>query len=347
MHTLDADTGETAPIAIIGTRKDKISSPADHQRISTILYDHFSSSLAWANVIENDTAEGANGRASLFFYPVDNLKGRADPSVVACLRDIERVLEKAEYVHREQPLVYLQWLDKVTALKKMYLSYEEAVGVAVACGVALDDASQMLNLFHEMGIVMFHDEPELRDVVILDPINFFVVPVTTVICKHAPTETDPTHHLLEVHKLCRKKKHLQWQKFTKNGIVSDDLLRMLLMGHEDNYDRLVRLMIKFGLLVRLQSSADDTSATVKSEDVEYLVPALMPANPSPEASWSDQEYSTCYLIFSTSKEFEQSITISESDLETYGFLPQGLYERLIGRAVAWVSEACLKVNNVH
>ena len=61
VHTLDPITNDTAPIAIIGTRKDKISNPADHQRISTILYDNFSNSLAWPHVIENENAIGING----------------------------------------------------------------------------------------------------------------------------------------------------------------------------------------------------------------------------------------------------------------------------------------------
>ena len=61
MHTYDAVTNNTAPIALIGTRKDKVSSPTDHQRISTILYDSFKNSLAWPSVIENNKALGTNG----------------------------------------------------------------------------------------------------------------------------------------------------------------------------------------------------------------------------------------------------------------------------------------------
>ena len=150
IHTLHADTNDTAPIALIGTRKDRITSPADHQRISTILYDIFSSSLAWSNVIENDTAVGANGRASLFFYPVDNVKGRSDPTVIACMKDIERVIDESDYVHQEQPLVYLQTIDKLTTLNKTYLSFDEAADVAIKCGVPVSRITHMLKLFHEM-----------------------------------------------------------------------------------------------------------------------------------------------------------------------------------------------------
>lgn len=156
MHTYSPETGETAPIALIGTRKDKIASPADHQKISTILYDQFCSSLAWSNVIENENAVGENGRARLFFYPVDNVQGRSDPTVAACMKDIESVIDQSDYVHKEQPLVYLQTLDKLASLNKNFLSFDEAMGVAQKCGVPVDEVTHMLKLFHEMGIVMFH-----------------------------------------------------------------------------------------------------------------------------------------------------------------------------------------------
>jgi hypothetical protein len=151
-----------------------------------------------------------------------------------------------------------------------------------------------------------------------------------------------------VHKLCRKKKHLQWQRMTRCGVVDGDLLRLLLAEYADNYSRLVRLMVKFGLLVRLQSedSRADThththSASNSDSDCDtsqYLVPALLPCAKPQSAAWSDQHFSTCYLLFTTSKELERFTTISRSDLEVYGFLPQGLFERLLGKAVTWVSE---------
>ena len=160
----------------------------------------------------------------------------------------------------------------------------------------------------------------------MDPISFFVTPVTIVICKHVPTANDPTHHLLDVHKICRKKKHRQWQKMTTSGVVDHDVLELLLQEHADNFVNLVRLMIKFGLLVHLQSGG--------SAKDEYLVPALLPPSSS-DGTWSDSQWSTCFLVFTTSEEFQQFTTISEKDLNMYGFLPSGLFERLIGKAVIW------------
>ena len=94
VHTLNTETNETAPIALVGTRKDKVSSPGDHQKISTILYEAFSNSVAWPFVLENERAEGANGLTNLFFFPVDNTNGRRDPTVVQLMNLVEETIDK-------------------------------------------------------------------------------------------------------------------------------------------------------------------------------------------------------------------------------------------------------------
>ena len=113
---------------------------------------------------------------------------------------------------------------------------------------------------------------------------------------------------------------------------------MLLTDYAENYSRLIRLMVKFGLLVHLQSSDSHAGSTqAESDNDEYLVPALLPEMKQNDTSWSDQCYSTCYLVFTANKEFEGFTTITDSDLQVYGFLPKGLFERLLGKAVTWVS----------
>ena len=200
MHTSSIDNPEPAPIALIGTRE--VSSPLDHQRISTILYETFSRSIAWGSMIEYDTAVGVNGRTTLNFFPVDNVSGRKDPSVIDCMKIIENTIDSSTYVHQEQPLVYLQTLDKLTSVKETFLKFDDVIAISGQCGVPIANVKHMLTLFHEMGMLMFHgiifnvvfkvfisynctgiDEPGLSDVVILDPINFLVQPVTKIICK--------------------------------------------------------------------------------------------------------------------------------------------------------------------
>lgn len=136
--------------------------------------------------------------------------------------------------------------------------------------------------------------------------------------------------------MCRKKKHLQWQRMTSRGLVDQSILNLLLSEYADHYNQLVRLMTKFGLLVHLQSTDGPFDGSTSTEVSEFLVPALLPSNIEASLTWSDRSYSTCYFVFSTNRELESSTTISEGDLHLYGFLPQGLFERLLGKAVTWV-----------
>ena len=139
-----------------------------------------------------------------------------------------------------------------------------------------------------------------------------------------------------MHKICRKKKPLEWKRLTNSGIADQSVLNLLLTEYADYYSQLMRLMTKFGLLVQLQSSDRPNVGPPASESNKYLVPALLPCSRQRSVTWSDLPYSTCYIVCTTCKELEQFTAISEEDLKLYGFLPQGLFERLLGKAVTWV-----------
>ena len=122
-----------------------------------------------------------------------------------------------------------------------------------------------------------------------------------------------------------------------SGIADQSILHLLLTEYAEHYDQLVRLMTKFGLLVQLRSAEVPSSdMSTSSKLAEYLVPALLPFSEQKRIAWSNQPYSTCYFVFTTSEKFEHFSTISEEELYLYGFLPQGLFERLLGKAVTWV-----------
>ena len=91
------------------------------------------------------------------------------------------------------------------------------------------------------------------------------------------------------------------------------------------------MLIKFGLIVPLRSGADV---------IEYLVPALIPplsieSGAATSELWTDRPYSTCYFAFTTSEDLRKSTAVQPSVLKEEGFLPLGLFERLVGKAVMW------------
>jgi GTPase SAR1 family protein len=430
MHTYDEVTGKTAPIFIVGTHKDVVSSAADHQQVSELLEQRFGQSVAWPSVVlyidTSATAtasmgattnadvgpagadvEGAAAAASvadtenesatedshavphgseasppttrtLCFFPVDNRRGRRDTTIGALMRAIEASIDDSDYVHAEHPLTWLRTMDRLTSSGQVYLSLHEVTEIATECGVAADAVEALLIFLHEMGIVMWHSDESLRDVVILDPIAYFVAPATTIICKHMSSASDGTRHVVDAHKLCNKAHYDSWMRMVHKGVADRDLLLQLLSDCGDQATVVLRLMVKFGLLVPLEplnhsvnnehsasvsgeighGTKEDTSAVKTQQELspacEYLVPALLPASPSaPSHTTEGTSYTsagcaheaTFYLVFTCARDLSSgdngtgSTLVSLRDCAAKGFLPRGLFERLLCKAVAWSRDA--------
>jgi len=206
----DSGTGQTAPIALVGTHKDKVGSVAEHERISNVLYNTFIDSLCWPSVIKNSNGSGVKGCTTLMFFPIDNCESRGDPSMRELLRAVEAAVDAMPYTHMDVPLQWLKALDELQALGSSSISYTGVCQVLKRCGMAYEAVRHFLVFFHEMGLLMWHDEATLRDVVILDPVAYLVAPATVVICKLQPSSSDATNHCMKVHKDCQRAFRDEW-----------------------------------------------------------------------------------------------------------------------------------------
>ncbi len=344
IHTQN-EKHEVAPVFFVGTRKDTVSSPAEHLRISTIIYETFSGSLAWPYVVEYAGAMGPNGKADFCFYPVNNTQSIEDVTVRELLKRIEETIDGSSYVHVERPLSWFQVLDLLKQRKVPYLAFEDVKKIILECDIPEDKVSFLLSFFHEMGILMWHDEDNLRDVVVLDPIEYFVKPATIVICKHVPDQTDGIHHVLEIHRKVRKSHVKEFQEMTKHGIISEHLLEALLESQKENYRPIRALMLKYGLLVplTLQTSEggekwdknENTTTTQQLGETLYLSPALLPETKTNYSLTEGSISTQFYFLFTPSNELGQMTTISLEDCSHLGFLPNGLFEKLISKAIMW------------
>ena len=347
IHTQN-EKGEVAPIFFVGTRKDLVSSPAEHLQISTKLYEVFSGSVAWPYVVENVGAEGPNGRTDLCFYPVNNTLSNHDVTMQSLLKKIEETIDSSSYVHVERPLSWFRVIDALKEANVPYMRYKEAERIITGCDIPENKVSLLLRFLHEMGILMWHDEDKLREVVVFDPIEYFVKPATIVICKHVPDEADGTYHVLDIHRTVRKVHGRDFQQMTRHGIITEKLLKALLQQHEENYMHISQLMLKYGLLVPLTvEQVEDKNEDDDDEEALYLAPALLPelkrskVEHEMERDRDDRREgegsisSEFYFLFSASSELGQMTTISLEDCRHLGFLPHGLFEKLISKAMMW------------
>ena len=365
---------KTAPVVIVGTRKDKVSNQSDHDKISDIIHKAFSGHIVF-------TSGSLLRNFNLTFFPVDNTLGRRDSTMKALMSAIEKEIDSSDYVHHEYPMSWLQAFDRLKALKRPFFTYAEVLEITRSFGIVDLEVPQMLLFLHDMGMLMFHEEEKLRDIVIMDPVSFFVSPATKVICDHEKTfayGVERNHHL-DIHRELEKRYPKEFNEMKKKGFVTNRLMQELLSECGENRSLVLRLMVKNGLVSRVltkavddgnssisssssnsSSSSSSSSSNCSSEnntplqdaagnkfDEWYLVPCLLPlcdtkntnssnmsidiTQKSPMNPWKN----SFYFLFTSSNFLKSRKTISWGDIKSHGFLPQGLFERLICKAVNW------------
>jgi GTPase SAR1 family protein len=341
MHTsLDEVKQRTAPVAIVGTKKDVICNIEDHKYISNILEDTFYLNSAWNSLLSVHELNG------LYFFPVNNVeRSSLDDTVTQLLKVSQSFLEGASFVKKKVPFVWLKILDKIKEKKDSFLTLEEVAKMCEMFSFSSEEITNMLMYFYDMGILIWINEENLRDIVILDPIEYFVKPATRIVCKHIATTDDPSHtvHCEEIHKSSRKEWPEDWYQMLEFGLVSDRLARRLLESaceDKDHVDKVLVLMKRYDLLV--------------GSDVKYFAPALVPASPDvliiPDGdarirtkqmiqrlesrfaqlnSKDSAEYFVFHFAFSLTDGSLSIPLLSSQDISAAGFLPSGLYERFV------------------
>ena len=256
-----------ASIAIVGTYKDKVSDFQDHRYISRTLDELLGKSVAWRSVIVN-RMEG------LCFFPIDCTQGQADTSLVNLMTALENDIQNSHYVNVERPLNYFKVLDDMNVKKKTvsYLTLGEVFAIADSNFVSsLELKIQMLRFFRELGFIMWHEDPALQSIVILDPIEFFVNPATSIVCQHVK-DNQGTVHMNDVLDKARKFHRNDFERIESRGVISLILLKFIIEEHlkaKDSFEELYNnryaaihdLMVKYSLLVLMNSGALRLSRT--------------------------------------------------------------------------------------
>ena len=342
LHTHDTKTNKSAPVILIGTHRDKVPDPSDHHEISALLQREFGHHFAWPDILPNSEGQGKYGRENLAFFPVSNVDGRARcPVTRQVIAKIEAAIESSEYTKKKLPLSWLHCMDELNKIKDSFLPMEQVKHIACnLCGVRVDHLIPLLKFMHEMGALLWIDEPGLRDIIIIDAIDYFVKPATLIICNHGCDKgvDDLTTHCLPIHTDCSRFHRSEWKNLTKNGVLVTSLLDTLWRDYIKEKDNLLHMMVRFGLLVPIR---DDDRHNIH----RFFVPVLLP-NVShsdllkPAAAWggdTSKVVRTCYFVFSLDPDLASQITLEAAELKFSGFMPNGLFERLIGRCLQWGS----------
>jgi hypothetical protein len=128
---------------------------------------------------------------------------------------------------------------------------------------------------------------------------------------------------------------------TQHGIVAESILVALLEEYSGSYDHINQLMIKYGLLVPLffgseesEEKGVDSAVAYNNEDL-YLAPSLLPQGNTRHLPVGDCSHNSFSFIFATKKYLKQRSVFMLTDCNKLGFLPNGLFEKLISKAIGW------------
>ena len=330
VHTVDHKGESFAPVLLVGTHKDIVSDKKIHEQISDLLYKEFHNSTAWRSVNCLEHGSRATGKGILWFFPVDNTVGHADPVMQQLMSDVQKCVMAEEYVQRKVPLSWLGVIDVLSQDRRVSISLGEFESTAAQCGLPesgtctlQQECQLLLKLLNNLGILMYNLEPALCHIIILNPAEYLAGPATRVICQYSI-------HELDEHRECKRSKlsHL-FTKLCKNAILDRSLLPILWKKFAGQQAELETLMVKFGLFVPL--AAGDSG-----EDDRYLVPSILPRTQLNQDF--EGHVSVCYIVFAERevfKEWSKSSYVPAATAASEGFLPMGIFSRFLGKASVW------------
>jgi len=272
----------------------------------------------------------STGMGILWFFPVDNTVGHEDPVMQQLMSDVQKYVMAEEYVQRKVPLPWLGVIDVLSQDRRVFISLDEFESTAGQCGLPASRACTLqqecqllLKLLNNLGILMYNPDPALCHMIILNPAEFLAEPATRVICQY-------DIHELDEHSECKrsKLKHL-FTILKRNAVLDRRLLPILWKKFANQQAELETLMVKFGLFVPL-------TAGERAEDDRYLVPSILPR----ELLKQDLKGNVlvCYIVFAEREVFKEWSRNSYVEAETAareGFLPMGIFSRLLGKTSVW------------
>ena len=271
LHAYDSESNSFSPVLLVGTRKDEISDIDTQLQLSDMLVDYFEKSDAFTAMVKEPCASlplSQHGR-SMCFFPVDNRHSRSD-GIVDQLREAVDNHVRSDpmgYTEKQIPISWLNTCDRMREMGAAQMGRDQVSQIAKDCGVFehtaeyfySDVLSAMLVYFHSLGVLVYYDEPALRQDIVLQP-QYLVDRIGCVIRDFG------LHRLLCLQSLgllflilcssrlprdkqTKVRMKAEWNRLTKEGLLKWQLLQYLWSEDNDEQQRyLLGLLDRFGLV---------------------------------------------------------------------------------------------------
>ncbi|XP_019614827.1 PREDICTED: uncharacterized protein LOC109462709 [Branchiostoma belcheri] len=270
-HTLvhgREQTGEPCVVLVL-THKDRVDE-SDIEEYKKDVRDHIS-----------DKAAGKHVLPKIFF--IDNFN--EDNSDIDELREYLREVAKGLwFMGQEVPMTWLHLKSKLMDKRREddpFCRFQDVVDLARSDDVGITDDSHVadiLTFLHDLGDIIFINEPVLRDHVALRPQVMIDVFKTIITVPEYQQDRSTDGEVAEM-----------WRRLETEGILSDRLLTIIWTKADQKMQKpfllrhkyfLKRLMEKYYLLCNVTpiGEFDDTSGDPEKEEI-YFVPSLLATKP--------------------------------------------------------------------
>ena len=177
-------------IFLVGTHKDIVSSPSDHESISKVLFENLSSIPYWTVIEPFREGVVSTGKGTLNLFPVNNKLGNKDPVIEHLMKKVDERVRESEHLKHKVPFPWMALIDEVEKLKQqetLQLSRQEFTElcsrVCIPTSSKFDlhtETSMVLAFLDKLGLVMYH--PSVPSLVALRPSEFLFPYFTKIIC---------------------------------------------------------------------------------------------------------------------------------------------------------------------
>jgi hypothetical protein len=311
----------------------------------------------------------SNEKDRLCYFAVDS-KARAadgsaaDPTVNLLRQKVEELAQAEAYIDKQIPFGWLKVLDRLQTLSQecgandaapiRRLPLQEVYAIATECGLPSDsnlsleeEVGALLDLFHELGMLVHYNDPKFREMIILDP-QWLIDLISRLIRVY-----NGKLHELPVDEKARRQMPQEWRGLVEEGKLTRRLVELLWDDlTDDTAERrtLLDLLQNFDLLLHLKES-EAQSARAKGEvklaeeqvgrsascsmHHIFLVPSMLPDGDVAKPSFLSSRLEgnpSFYLVFCADADGSGEMTLEGA---AKGFLPEGLFPRLLKKAANW------------
>jgi GTPase SAR1 family protein len=336
--TYDVTTKTTAPVALVGTRMDKVLRTEHHEEISARLLEKFGDHPVWRSLIWFVEKQSP-------FFPVDTTVSD-DSRISLLLKSCIKASKLKCFIGRRIPISWICFYDHLQQLSRPFLPLAVAKKDAGQFSLVSEEIEQMLMFFCDSGLLIWVESGELRDLIILDLSRSILRPAAMFVHRGLRMIDDVVR--LNDQEVNRKDLTDDWLRMLQCGIATQRLLMYLVRpADSDSLEQLVDDVLSFMKHYGLIYECGSDSCKL------FLVPHFFPLKPDPYDSFGVKPHA--HPPISSNVEFYFALSVHERALAfpllstrymfSSGYLPRGVFGSFIARILSRVANSAQGVDD--